>query len=50
MRKLTKKFRNQFEKLIKKIYKQKIYKPKELWRALKPKGLPSKATSTSNIF
>ena len=29
--------------------KQKVNKPKELWKTLKPMGLPSKAASASNI-
>ena len=54
---IYKKIRNQVQKLIKKkkrnFYeinlKQKINKPKELWKTLKSMGLPSKAASASNI-
>ena len=54
---IYKKIRNQVQKLIKKkkrnFYeinlKQKINKPKELWKTLKSMGLPSKAVSPSNI-
>ena len=57
MRKFTKKTRNQVQKLIKKkkrnFYeinlKQKINKPKELWKTLKSMSLPSKSASASNI-
>ena len=54
---IYKKMRNQVQNLIKKkkrsFYefniKQKINKPKELWKTLKCLGLPSKAASASNI-
>ena len=54
---IYKKIRSQFQKLIKKkkqnFYeinlKQKINKPKELWKTLKSVGLSSKAASASNI-
>ena len=57
MRKFTKKNRSQVQKPIKKrkgtFYeinlKQKINKPKELWKTLKSMGFPSKAPSASNI-
>ena len=54
---IYKKIRNQVQKLIKKkkrnFYeinlKQKINKPKEIWKTLKSMGLPSKTASASNI-
>ena len=54
---IYKKITNQVQKLIKKkkrnFYeinlKQKINKPKELWKTLKSMGLPSKAASALNI-
>ena len=53
MRRFTKKNRNRVQKLIKKMkrnfyeinLKQKINKPKELWKNLKYMGLSSKAAS-----
>ena len=51
--KIYKKIRNQIQKRKQNFYeinlKQKINKPKELWKTLKPLGLPSKALS-SNAF
>ena len=54
---IYKKIRNQVQKLIKEKKrnsyeinrKQKINKPKKLWKTLKSMGLPSKAASASNI-
>ena len=54
---ICKKFRNQVQKLIEKkkrnLYeinlKQKINKPKELWKTLKFMSLPSKTASASSI-
>ena len=57
MKKVTKKVKYQVQNLIRKkkseFYetnlRQKINKPKELWKTLMSMGLPSKAATASNI-